>query len=145
MPDRIDAVMDPVQPASRDPVIDRVLSDAEREELPPRDAPVLPLGQRGDRPVTPSGRFSAHVAEKCILARHERIVASESPRGTTRSLRLRGGTRAGELLAVGQAVGRLLATCDPLAHARRAVLTQLRLFGARLRPRKHARRLLHHL
>lgn len=47
----VNAAVEPVQTASREPVVDSVLSQPEPEELCPCDDTVLASSERGDRAV----------------------------------------------------------------------------------------------
>jgi len=67
--------MDAVQPTDAKAVKDRMAIDAQVEELPTRDDPVLALGQRRDVPIR-SRRISGGIIPPFInLAPHTPIVA----------------------------------------------------------------------
>jgi hypothetical protein len=51
MTGRIDASLHAMEPPSRDPMIDRPPAEPHSQELPPRNDPVLPLGDLGDHMV----------------------------------------------------------------------------------------------
>jgi hypothetical protein len=69
--DEVDAAMDPVQPAGRDPVIDRAVAKARGTELPPRHRAVLSRRDRARRVTHPAVKLSFSLATggKLNLAR----------------------------------------------------------------------------
>jgi len=70
MADGVHAAMQPMQTATRQARVDRVLADPQLDQLRPRDHPVLPCRQTGNlgiRRLTLS--FPAYLAGKCSLGR----------------------------------------------------------------------------
>ncbi len=67
MPHRIDAEMEAVQAAGFEPVLDRVLSQAEPEKLTPGHHPVLPSRQSRDRLII-AGWLLASLSQSAYIA-----------------------------------------------------------------------------
>lgn len=65
MADGVDAGVDSVQPANRDPVPDRPSAEPERQQLPDSDDPVLPGGKGSHFPPTWM-TYCTHTVQKVI-------------------------------------------------------------------------------
>jgi hypothetical protein len=63
MTDRIDTSMQPMEPPCGDPMIDRIRPESHPKELPPRNDPVLPLGERSNHLVE-CLQLTAYFADK---------------------------------------------------------------------------------
>ncbi len=87
MSDGIDAGVDPMQPARRDPGPHGPRLQPEPDELGKGDDPVLPSRKFGDRSLQPfgaSGRFRHLYVRNRPLASHGEIVAPLASRFSTR-------------------------------------------------------------
>jgi hypothetical protein len=73
MPDRVDASVLDVQPTRSDTEFDGAASDPEPQELPARDAPMLPAGEVGDQRVDRRRtHFAIDAMVKCVFDGHGR-------------------------------------------------------------------------
>jgi len=75
--DRVDATVKLVEATVRDASVDRLATEAELEELAPRDRAVLSLRKGGDEAVGRFGaRFASIIEVNCATNRHGRSLAA---------------------------------------------------------------------
>jgi hypothetical protein len=75
--DSEDASVHRMQPAARKAVVDRVIAQAERPELPPGDNAVLRVGEAGDDRIGATRRtFTVHIPVNVRSVSHRPIVAA---------------------------------------------------------------------